>query len=149
MHLARGMDVSMNPRIFLLSVALLGVPSCIIASASDDPPPPVVVEESSGLLTIQWSIAGDTNPAECGESDADALLVSVFSQSGAYIGEFEQYCQVFETGIQLEPGTYLAEAVLIAPDGIELTTPVDLPRFDIAGNDALELPIDFPASAFY
>ena len=140
----------MNPRIFLLSVALLGVPSCIIASASDDPPPPVVTSESSGLVTIDWSITGDKNPEACDRSDADALLISVWSESGAHIGDFEQYCQVFQTSIELDPGTYKAEAVLIAPDGIERTTPIDLHEFDVSGNDMLDVaPIDFPANSFY
>lgn len=148
------MSVAMNPRIFLLSVALLGVPSCIIAAAGNEPPPPAVVEEvveeASGLVTIDWSIHGDRNPNECDRGDAEALLISIWSASGAHVGDFEQYCQVFQTSIELEPGTYKAEAVLIAPDGIERTTTADIAPFAISDNDLLDVaPIDFPASSFY
>lgn len=139
----------MSPRALLLTLSLsLGLPSCLITTESDEPPP-VVVYESSGVVVIDWSIDGAKNPDECDQSDADALLVSIWTESGAHVGDFEQYCQVFEASIELEPGTYEAEAVLLAPDGIERTTPIEIPPFDIYGNDMLEVPIDFPASSFY
>jgi hypothetical protein len=121
----------------------------LITTESDDPPPPAVVYESSSVVIFDWSIDGAKNPDECDQSDVDALLVSVWTDSGAHVGDFEQYCQVFETSIELEPGTYEAEAVLLAPDGIERTTAIQIPRFDLFGNDTLEVPIDFPSSSFY
>lgn len=138
----------MSPRVLLLPLAL-ALPACFITTESDDPPPPAVVYEASGTVVFDWSIDGAKNPDECDQSDADALLVSIWTESGAHVGDFEQYCQVFEASIELDPGTYEAEAVLLAPDGIERTTPVLIRAFDILGNDMLEVPIDFPASSFY
>lgn len=137
----------MFARALFASTALL-LSACIITTESDDPPP-VVVTESSGVVIIDWSIDGLKNPDECDQSDADSLLVSIWTASGTHIGDFEQYCQVFEASIELDPGTYEAEAVLLAPDGIERTTPIEIAPFEIYGNDTLEVPIDFPASSFY
>ena len=138
----------MSPRAFFVSVVALLLPSCIVTTESDDPPP-VVVAESSGVVVIDWSIDGLKDPNVCDQSDADSLLVSIWTDAGVHVGDFEQYCQVFEASIELEPGTYAAEAVLLAPDGIERTTPIEIAPFDIFGNDMLEVPIDFPASSFY
>jgi hypothetical protein len=140
--------IPMSPRVLLLPLAL-AVPACFIAAESEDPPPPAVVYESSGTGVFHWSIGGAKNPDDCDQTDAEALLVSIWTEAGAHIGDFEQYCQVFEASIELDPGTYQAEAVLLAPDGIERTTPVQIPSFDILGNDMLEVPLEFPASAFY
>ena len=139
----------MNFRIFLLSGALLGIPAGIVACASDDPPPPAVVTERNGLVLIDWTIDGHKNPEECDQSDADALLISIWTHDGAHVADFEQYCQVFESSVALDPGTYTAEALLIAPDGIERTLPVEIPPFDITGNDMFEVRIDLPSSSFY
>lgn len=138
----------MFPRALVLPVAL-ALPSCLITTESDDPPTRAGVHESSGVVVFDWSIDGARNPEGCDQSDADALLVSIWTASGAHIGDFEQYCQVFETSIELEPGTYEAEAVLLAPDGIERTTAVAIPSFDIFGNEMPEVPVDFAASSFY
>lgn len=138
----------MSPRKLLLPLAL-ALPSCLLTTDRDDPPPPAVLHEPSGVVVFAWSLDGAKNPDECDQSDTDALLVSIRTRSGSHIGEFEQYCQVFETSIELEPGTYEAEAVLLAPDGIERTTPIQIPPFDTFGHELLEVPIDFPPSSFY
>lgn len=129
-----------------LAVVLLSLPTaCIFVGSETDPP---VYYESTGLLTLDWSIDGYQDPDECDQSDADTLLVSVWTLSGAHVGSFEDSCRAFVTSIELSPGTYEAEAVLLDPFGRDRTTAV-LVEFDIYGEDELSISIDFPASSFY
>jgi hypothetical protein len=51
--------------------------------------------------------------------------------------------------IDLPPGEYVANAVLLGPDGRERTTEVDMEPFTIYGDDEFVVPIDFPARSFY
>ena len=137
----------MNRPIFLglaLSAALL--PGCVVAA--DDPGPGPVVADS-GSLVLDWSIDGSKNSDQCNQSDAATLDITVSTSSGAPAGEFQQSCSAFATTVDLPPGHYDAQAVLIDSSGHDRTTPVQVGSFTILGNDELSVPVDFPASSFY
>jgi hypothetical protein len=132
---------------FFLGLALCALlPSCVVA-AGDPSPGPVAAD--SGSLVLDWSIDGDKNPDQCDQSDATTLDIIVTTSSGAPAGEFQQSCRAFATTVDLPPGHYEAEAVLIDSAGHDRTTPVQVGSFTILGNDELSVSVDFPASSFY
>ena len=108
--------------------------------------PPVA---DSGVLVVDWSISGAQDSAVCRQSDADVINIAVQTADGVSLGEFEDDCEAFQTGIELPPGDYFGDAVLLDPSGAQRTTAVDLGFFQIFGNDELVIPVDFPSDSFY
>jgi hypothetical protein len=125
----------------LALVGALGLFGCAVEAGSNPPPRRVV---STGVLVVDWSISGYQDESYCRQSDADAISVVIDGE-----GEFEEACESFQTSIELAPGTYTGDAVLLDPSGNARTTAVDLGLIDIRGNDELVVPIDFPPDAFY
>ena len=125
----------------LALVAVLGLFGCAV-EADGNPPPRRGV--STGVLVVDWSISGAQDPAFCRQSDADVISVVIDGE-----GEFEDVCESFQTSIELLPGSYTGDAVLLDPSGDARTTAVDLGPIEIFGNDELVVPIDFPPDAFY
>lgn len=139
-----------NPmhRIPLTLLALLLVCGCSVQTEPHPHRAPAVVV-TDGTLTVDWTVDGRTDPDECAQGDAASIDIVVQTIGGARVGEFEDDCEVFETSIDLAPGDYVANAVLLDADGRERTTAVDMEPFTIAGDDELVVPIDFPARSFY
>jgi hypothetical protein len=122
----------------------LALPGCVAEVESR----PVRVE-TTGLLTVDWSIGGQKDPAACRQSDTDVINIALETADGISLGEFEDVCEVFQTSIELEPGDYFGDALLLDPSGTERTTPVDLGLVRIYGDDELVVPVDFPSDSFY
>ena len=135
-------------RIALL--ALAGVCStltgCIFVA---DDPAPAPRSDYTGALVVDWTVDGSTNPDQCDQGDAVWLRLSVFTSSGRPVGEFSDDCAAFSTSVELDPGSYYAEALLEDADGHARTTVVQIDDFTIVGRDSLSVPIDFPAGSFY
>lgn len=117
--------------------------SCSVETTSAAP---VVV--SSGTLTLDWTINGTTDPDQCSQGAATSLDVTVDTIDGASAGEFQQACNAFATNIELPPGTYTADAVLLDSNGDDRTTAVHVDAFTIRSSEDLDVPIDFPARSF-
>ena len=129
----------------LVTPALLsfGLAGCV---AEVDSHPPVA---DSGVLVVDWSISGAQDSSVCRQSDADVINIAVETADGYPLGEFEDACEAFQTSIELPPGDYFGDAVLLDPLGAQRTTAVDLGFFQIFGNDELVVPVDFPSDSFY
>lgn len=136
----------MNYRILLGVLLTSALPACFVETA-DTGPGPVVVD--SGTLVLDWSIDGTKDPDECDQSGSRTLDVTVTRVDGANAGEFQEGCRAFATSIDLAPGSYSAEAVLLDSFGADRTTAVHIHAFDILGGDELSIPIDFSAGSFY
>jgi len=134
----------MKPLIFacLCCSVLAG---CIVET--NDSAPATVID--SGSLVLDWTIDGSKNPDQCDQSDSATLDITVTTLSGSLAGEFQESCRAFATTVDLQPGSYNAEAVLLDPAGRDRTTAVRTGPFTIYGNDELSVPVDFPASSFY
>jgi len=104
---------------------------------------------ASGTLELDWTVDGSTDPQLCDQADAASLRLSVFTDSGAHVGDFLDDCRAFSTAVDLEPGGYYADAVLEDGRGEARTTTINIERFSIFGDDTLSIPIDFPASSFF
>ncbi|MEO8903306.1 MAG: hypothetical protein ABI627_17425 [Polyangiaceae bacterium] len=136
----------MNYRVLLGLALSTALPACLVQTA-DTGPGPVAVD--SGTLVLDWTVAGTKDPDQCDESDSRTLDVRVTRNDGASAGEFQESCRAFATSIDLPPGTYSADAVLLDSSGADRTTAVHVHTFDILGADELSVPIDFPAGSFY
>ena len=136
----------MNYRVLLGLALSTALPACVVETA-DSGPAPVVVD--SGTLVLDWSIDGTKDPDQCDQSDSRTLDVTVTRADGASAGEFQQSCRSFATSIDLPPGTYSADALLLDSSGADRTTAVHVHPFDILGGDELSVPIDFSAGSFY
>jgi hypothetical protein len=100
------------------------------------------------LLSVSWSIDGSTDPAECRYEDVSEISILVETRSGVTIGEYLADCRDFYTSIELDPGRYTANAVLLDGRGNERSTVVDLESFSLASGDELAIDVDFPADSF-
>ena len=132
-----------NPILLVFALACAG---CVAESTDSRP---IVIESDTGILVVDWSISGAQDPAFCRQSDVDVINIAVETSRGGFVGEFEDVCEAFQTSIELAPGGYFADAVLLDPSGVARTTVLDLGFFEIFGNDELLVPIDFPADSFY
>lgn len=133
-------------KILLVGLACGVLSGCAVETTDRREAVPVV---GDGTLTVDWTVDGTTDPTECIQGDADSIDIIVQTVSGRRVGEFEDACGAFETSIDLAPGDYVANAVLLDPRGRERTTQVDMAPFSIFGDDELVVPIDFPARSFY
>jgi hypothetical protein len=129
-------------------VVLLGLvsPACFVESSEPDT---VVVSSGDGVLTVTWTVDGTSNPSECAFQGADSIDIIVTTPSGAQMTEVSDACEAAATSIDLPPGTYDADAVLLDSAGHTITTAVDLGRFTIYGDDELVVDADFPEDSFY
>ena len=102
----------------------------------------------TSFLHVYWTIDGATDPGECRASGATDISVLIETSSGDRVGEFLADCRDFETEIELDPGRYYVNAVLLDGRGDERTTSVDLDPISLGSDDYRSVEIDFPADAF-
>jgi hypothetical protein len=128
-------------------VLLLGLAAsaCVVDSSEPD----TVVVSGDGVLTVTWTVDGTSNPSECAFQGADSIDIIVTTPSGAQMTEVSDACEAAATSIDLPPGTYDADAVLLDAAGHTITTAVDLGRFTIYADDELVVDADFPEDSFY
>ena len=119
----------------------LGLPGCVIVD--DDDAPPALV----GTVTVDWSIAGFQDPADCVDFGVDRFELVIYDGPGDVVDEYETYCEDFSLSVDLYEGYYFGDVTLIDPfdDAVTLTKEIDI---DIIGDTELEIPIDFPPSSF-
>jgi hypothetical protein len=128
----------------LLALALVCAP--LVSGCGGGSSETVVV--ASGTLVVDWTVDGSTDPELCDQADAASLRLSVFTDSGAHVGDFLDDCRAFSTALDLDPGGYDADAVLEDRRGNPRTTTIAIEPFFIEGADTLSIPIDFPADSF-
>jgi hypothetical protein len=124
---------------FALS-ASLALSGCFFES-NDGPP-------AYGTLVVDWTVDGSKRSAACRDFSADSIDLIVSTDDGRIVDEFSEYCESFAASIDLSPGTYVVNAVLLDPNGTELTTAV-VDRLPIYRHETSVSALDFPADAFY
>jgi hypothetical protein len=85
---------------------------------------------------------------DCRDFGVDALDVVVLAPDGYFITEFQAPCEDFRASIDLFPGSYVIDAVLVDSTDFALTTNVT-GRVDIFAYDTTRTILDFPANSFY
>ena len=121
---------------------LLGCTGCTVAA--DDGRTAVV----GGTLRVDWTIDGFSDPGECQLSSASSMDVIVTASDGSSAGEFKESCSAMATRIDLPPGRYSANAVLLDSSGAERTTEIAITPFVISSDTETSIPIDFPSDSF-
>jgi hypothetical protein len=102
----------------------------------------------SATLTVEWSIAGSSDPDECSQSDVRYAYVRVETRSGGVVDEFEARCDDGATEVDLDPGTYWVTVVLRDRSGGDRTTAVESDRVTLYGHDDVTVHVDFPDDSF-
>jgi len=130
----------------IAAASVLSLGGCFV---SDDHPPHsrgAIVASSDvpdGSLIVDWTIDHSKDRFACSDIDADQISVELYDDAG-FFGEFAADCESFATTIDLPPGPYSGDALLLDSRGAELTTAVDLGDFSIHPNADSVIPIDFP-----
>lgn len=128
-------------RLTLLGIAVaLSSTGCFFESDHDHHP-------ARGTLVVDWTVDGAKRPSECTQGGADRIDILVYTAGGSFVGEFEEFCEAFETSIRLRPGAYSLDAALIDLDGFERTTAVE-DRFVVYSYETTVSALDFPADSF-
>ena len=96
---------------WLLLLTLSWLPGCIFV-AEEDADPPAPRSNFTGALVVDWTVNGTTDGDECDQGDASWLRLSVFTSSGRHVADFADACDAFSTSVELDPGSYYADAVL-------------------------------------
>lgn len=139
-----------NAKLWLAALALLlpsgvgGAEPSAAATPTDEAPSAV------GTLTLQWSLSGRRDPIDCGGLGVERFVVSLRSSSSSPADEeqFEGPCDAFQISIDLSPGSYAGDALLVDRFARPVTLSVPLDSVEIvAGRDVVKS-IDFPVAAF-
>jgi hypothetical protein len=108
---------------------------------TDEVPPAV------GTLTLQWTISGRREPIDCGGLGVERLALSLRAPP-ADEEQAEGQCDAFQLSMDLPPGSYSGDAVLIDRFDRPVTLAVPLDSVDIVAGREVVKTIDFPVAAF-
>jgi hypothetical protein len=128
-------------RTTLLALSLLGCSACVVEPSHSH-------LHAVSTLTVDWTVDGTTDPAQCRQGNAPTLAITLETDLGHHVDDFFPDCEQFETTIELDPGSYQLSAVLLDDHGDDRTTAVLVPPFDVFEGEDHEVDIDFPADAF-
>lgn len=120
--------------------------SAAAASAAAQPPspePPTAV----GTLTVQWTISGRRDPIDCAGLGADRLQLSVRAAPGDE-DQGDGPCDAFQISIDLAPGTYGGDVVLVDRLNRPVTLAVPIEQVEIIAGREVMKSVDFPVAAF-
>jgi len=124
----------------------LSLSGCFITTEDDGEP---IYTSYDGIVIIDWTIDGSKDASLCDFSDTTEISIQIETTSGALVGEYVQRCEAFATRIDLPPGSYVGDAILVDSSGAQRTTAVEFGVFSVYGDDELLLPVDFPMDSFY
>lgn len=118
---------------------LLNLAGCFFSS-SDGP--------RLGTLVIDWTVEGSKDPEACAANAADRIDLVLRSWDGTVLDQFQENCEQFQTAVDLDPGDYEVDAILVDRHGDELTTSA---RDDVSvySNRSSVSALDFPVSSFF
>lgn len=103
---------------------------------------------SIGTLTVNWTIDGQTNPADCADFAVDRLELVLYEASDDVVDELEPLCESFSVSVDVLDGVYYGEATLVDSFDRAATFTEPLEDIDIVGGTELVIPVDFPIDSF-
>jgi hypothetical protein len=151
-----------NAKVWLVAFALQLPPSVVAADAPGADPGKVTplqvaplqvatpadeAPSAVGTLTLQWTISGRHDATDCGGLGVERLQLSVKS-SAAEEDQSEGPCDAFQLSVDLSPGSYGGDAVLVDRFDRPVTLSVPLDQLDIMAGREVIKSIDFPVGAF-
>jgi hypothetical protein len=128
---------------WLLAADPVGAEDVAAAAQPPSPEPPTAV----GTLTVQWTISGRRDPIDCGGLGVDRLELSVRAAPGDE-DQADGPCDAFQISLDLAPGTYTGDVVLVDRLNRPVTLALPLEQVEIvAGRETMKA-VDFPVGAF-
>ena len=127
----------------LLGAALL-LPGCIFVDDDNDDGYYV----PTGALTVEWTIAGDTDPVDCAAFDVDRFELVIYDETDEVVDVVDPPCEAFGVTVDLLEGFYSADATLV--DGFDRSATVTEPinSIRIVADSELVIPVDYPPGSF-
>jgi hypothetical protein len=125
--------------------ACLGLSGCLFTSddGNDD-----YAYDPIGSLTVEWTIDGQRNPADCADFAVDRLELVLYDGADQFVDEFEPVCESFGMTVDLEEGLYYGDATLVDSFDQSATVTEPLEDIDIVGGTDLVISVDFPIDSF-
>ena len=114
------------------------------ATPSDDAPSAV------GTLTVQWTISGRRDPMDCGGLGVERFDLTVRSASAAPSDaeQAEAPCDTFQISLDLAPGSYAGDALLVDRLDRPVTLSVPLEQVAVVAGHEVVKSVDFAVGAF-
>jgi hypothetical protein len=129
---------TLGAQIWLTALVLLLPSGAVVA---DDAPPAV------GSLTVQWTLNGRREPIDCNGLGAERIDLTLNSPL-LDEDQWDAPCDAFEFSIDLPPGSYAGEAVLVDRLDRPVTLAVPVEQIDIVAGRNLVKNVDFPVAGF-
>ena len=129
----------------LFSAVLLSLSGIGCLSSFEEFPPDL----ETGLLTVDWTIAGSRDPRRCATFGASEIELRIFDGRGDLAADAGAACEDFSSTLELIDGYYDAEVTMLDDAGHRLTRTLTLNDLDIRADTDLVSDLDFPASAFF
>jgi hypothetical protein len=98
-------------------------------------------------LTVQWTISGRRDPIDCGGLGVDRLQLSVRAAAGDE-DQAEGPCDAFQLSLDLAPGSYSGDVVLVDRLNRPVTLALPLEQVEIVAGREVVKNLDFPVGAF-
>jgi hypothetical protein len=137
-----------NAKVWLAALALQ-LPSQVVAAdipratPSDDAPSAV------GTLIVQWTITGRRDPMDCSGLGAERFDLSARPASAPTEEQLvDAPCDAFQISIDLSPGSYTGETLLVDRLDRPVTLSVPLEQVEIVAGREVVKSVDFPVGAF-
>jgi hypothetical protein len=123
----------------LTAVAGIALPGCFVGVDHD--------HQDDAVFTVEWSIDGATDGADCDYYGAAYADVTVESRYGT-----EDYavvpCDRFQHDFYLAPGRYWVTVTMLDSHDDEVSTPVRTDSYDLFEGDSEYVVADFPPDSF-
>lgn len=134
------MSVAQALRVSLVLAALAATSGCLIDTTPNYSP---------GSASVESTINGSIDPNYCTLSSAATLRVTFYDSRGGSAGSYDSPCTNFGMVVDLDPGTYTADALFVDSSGQARTTTAKLAPFSIYRGSVTTVPVDFPNSSFF
>lgn len=127
----------------LLFGCMVATPACV-SDSSDDVV--IVTPAPTGLLTVEFTIEGTTNPTLCDFYGATHLELVLYD---VYGGSFSDYapCKDFVISVETDVGYYTGEVVLLDYNLAPVSVSLILDDLRVVEGTELVVAVDFPLDA--
>jgi hypothetical protein len=115
---------------------------CTVEAGLVTPPPS---PDISGSVTVRWTIASTTAPAQCSYYGIDSLELVIYDETGASLLTTDAPCDAFSVRVELDPGIYHADATLVDVNHRPRSLTLPINDLQVTTGTDLVVDIDFPA----
>jgi hypothetical protein len=137
-----------NAKIWLAALALQ-LPPQVVAAEIPSATPLDETPSAVGTLVVQWTITGRRDAMDCSALGAERFDLSMRAASAPTEDEqVEAPCDAFQISMDLSPGFYTGETLLVDRLDRPVTLSLPLEQVEIVAGREVVKSIDFPVGAF-